>query len=465
MLLSSFAYAQDEEETASMLFSAASFASEDLNNLSPDLDLPCFKPKYEIKLPKEAQVCEFNQDIPLITKNNLVPITITKFDDLPIELKTKEAKEYFKTPGNKIGLMLHKLAPGKGYETGYNGIKISLEGNNDDIFYGLWGLIFEEGQENRDKRQAYDHGRTSDLKIAISKTLKNGITLSGEIASRLYTKRNTDPRDYSNVKVIDDHFVFDDSVVVRDQNGDLWQYEDDGRNKKLDENWDVTERYWRQYFNNIVEVKVGIDNIQQDKDLFYKTSLGIIHTDSNNDRGFLYGTGIQQDWHEVASYKFLNYDDGDPDQFGVAAEFLLGLQKNLIFGKNCQNRIRAMAGLKGRVSTLAKDSNIGAQAGVQFFHQKPGSNTVWFVKFNNDFTVHAANGDKTGAMLESEVMIGVAGKKMALETGLQARMGDLPSFPKYDLDKDPIFKVKVTGFLFTGAGKEKKQKKKLNQFR
>ena len=95
-LMSFIVKAQEQGETAEMLFSAASFASEDLNNLMPNMDMPCFKPTHKVELKEEAQVCSLNTDVPIITKENLIPVTIEKYGQLPRELKNEQTNSNYR---------------------------------------------------------------------------------------------------------------------------------------------------------------------------------------------------------------------------------------------------------------------------------------------------------------------------------------------------------------------------------
>lgn len=390
----SFTQDTSNEKLANDIKSIAEFTSTELNNIQNIAIDSCFKSTALIETDEEsAMSCSYNPNSQEDLNNQkVVVVEIDQHKNLPDKLK--------------------QHIPGKAFETGHGGITLVLESVNDNILYGVWGIVF--GQEN----DGDDFGFTHSMDISLGKTNFKGITYKGSLYTGLYTVRT-------------------------------------GKTEKID-----GRSVYPQRFTNETRVELNLDNIQQDKKWYWKAGAGFVKLDSEKQEGILRATGQQAMMHKAtAQYDFNNSTDGKGIRNGAAVNAIIGFQMLKKLGANC--KIRTYAETGGRFSSL-EDDHISLGAGINFFKQKPESNKVLFTKTGINSRLHNlkdANGSRTALQTQANLSLGYSGQKAAVEIGVTKSFGDLQNYASYNLDKDLLVSAKVLVFLGTG----KKKNKKLNK--
>lgn len=300
---------------------------------------------------------------------------------------------------------MKSFLPGRAFEMGHGGVKVVVSLPNDNKALGLWGVIFGDDGD--------DFGSTHGTGINFTKTNKRGITYTLDAQTNLYTKRN--------------------SGAWFKKNGD---------------------KMYSQYFTNENLINFTIDNIYKDKVLYWKAGVGWIQLDSENSDGIIQASKQQSVWHKFLDiYNFEYEKDGTGVKNGANLDFFMGIQKNLMLGSSCRVRFYGESG--AHISTL-NDDYFKIEAGSTLYYQKEGKGFNGTLGLSTNAKAHSE-----GIQTQSDISLGLNGKRSGVEFIYHVKSGDLRNHVKYNLVNqgtgkiDPTFSMKFK-YIF---GQSKNRKK------
>lgn len=362
--------------------------------------------EFEDLIPKLRDTCEEEMDVTEIICDGPLD-TINLNDYKVVQLNYEDV--------DNIPDLIKKIIPGESFESSKNGISVVVALPNDNKLFGLWGVFF--------KKDGDDFGDSHGSSIEISKTFKNGNTLTLDGSTSVYTKGT------GNWRI----------GTTRKKNGEL------------DE--DV---FYEQLFTNENLIQLTLDNIQKGNTFYFKAGAGWISLDSKNWDNLLLASGQQTNWHKLWDFYDFDYiPDGKEVRHGVNLDAFLGIQKNLINSKSTC-RLRVYGDVGGLYTNIKNTSYLKGEAGSVFYFQKPESSFILKAGTRGEYLVH---GD--GSQKKISGSLGFQRGRTSMDLEYSQKFGDLRNHVTYNLRNknsgiiDPTMTIKIR-YIFGNTKNAKK---------